>query len=111
MRLNDAKRKEEISTLEKERVEDAKRNLNLRYASIPRRSDMYPYPYFREFYGGPNYGHNPAVVHNVHNTHYSHVDSHCGHHHDHCMTPMRCKDCYKQKTTYILPPISGHRDS
>lgn len=53
MRLNDAKRKEEIATLEKERLEDAKRNLNLRYAAIPTRSDLYPYPYFREFYGGP----------------------------------------------------------
>ena len=53
MRLNDAKRKEEIANLEKERLEDAKKNLNLRYASIPRRSDLYPYPYFREFYGGP----------------------------------------------------------
>jgi hypothetical protein len=55
MRLNDAKRKEEIASIEKERLEDAKRNLNLRYASIPRRSDLYPYPYFREFYGGPLY--------------------------------------------------------
>ena len=35
MRLNDAKRKEEIAQLEKQRLEDAKRNLNLRYASIP----------------------------------------------------------------------------
>ena len=49
MRLNDAKRKEEIAQLEKERLEDAKRNLNLRYASIPRRDDLYPWPYFREF--------------------------------------------------------------
>lgn len=63
MRLNDAKRKEEIASLEKERLEDAKRNLNYRYASIPRRSDMYPYPYFREFYGGPNYN-VPPVIHN-----------------------------------------------
>ena len=53
MRLNDAKRKEEIACLEKERLEDAKKNLNLRYASIPRRSDLYPWPNFREFYGGP----------------------------------------------------------
>ena len=53
MRLNDAKRKEEIASIEKERLEDAKRNLNYRYASIPRRSDLYPHPYFREFYGGP----------------------------------------------------------
>ena len=52
MRLNDAKRKEEIAILEKDRLEDAKRNLNLRYASIPTRNDLYPYPYFREFYGG-----------------------------------------------------------
>ena len=63
MRLNDAKRKEEIATLEKERLEDAKRNLNLRYASIPTRSDLYPYPYFREFYGGPVHPVPPVVHH------------------------------------------------
>ena len=55
MRLNDAKRKEEISNLEIEWLEDSKRNLNLRYAALPRRSDLYPWPYFREFYGGPLY--------------------------------------------------------
>ena len=53
MRLSDAMRKEEVAQLEKERLQDAKKNLELRYAAIPRRSDMYPWPYFREFYGGP----------------------------------------------------------
>ena len=55
MRLNDAKRREEISHSERESLEDSKRNLNLRYAALPRRSDLYPWPYFREFYGGPLY--------------------------------------------------------
>ena len=147
MRLNDAKRKEEISTLEKERLEDAKRNLNYRYASIPHRSDLYPWPYFREFYGGSHHPYSPAVHHSYNggcggacgthgcaggcgwgngwgpnghgcfnNTHhgshffYDHAGCGCGNHGPHTMTPMRCKSCFKEKTTYVLPPIDkkGH---
>ena len=111
LRLNDAKRKEEIASLEKERLEDAKRNLNLRYASIPRRSDLYPWPYFREFYGGQLHT-SPLVVHHSYNMtdpHHCHDNCHSHHHHLHEeLSPVRCKSCYKEKTTYILPPISNH---
>ena len=108
LRFNDAKRKEEIAQLEKERLKDAKHNMNLRYASIPRRSDLYPYPYFREFYGGPTHP-VPPVVNNIVG----------GGHHGHCcsedVTPLhrRClsPSCGKEKTTFIMPPVgprSGH---
>ena len=62
-RLNDAKRKEDLAKFERERLEDAKKNLNMRYASIPRYSDLYPHPYFREFYGGPVHSQPPIVNH------------------------------------------------
>ncbi|CDW81686.1 UNKNOWN [Stylonychia lemnae] len=118
MRLNDAKRKEEIALLEKERLEDAKRNLNLRYASIPRRNDLYPHPYFREFYGGPVHAVPPVINNTIcrngcldahgcscNHGHYGHGHG-CHHDHgSHTQTPMRCRSCYKEKTTYILPPI------
>jgi len=107
LRFNDAKRKQEIAELEKERLKDAKTNMNMRYAAIPRRSDLYPWPYFREFYGGPNYT-LPPVVHNSCNTLHNH------HHSSHCGSPSRrsCNDCHGEKVTYVLPkpagPRSGH---
>ena len=119
MRLNDAKRKEEIASIEKERLEDAKRNLNYRYASIPRRSDLYPHTYFREFYGGPLHPSPPVVHHNhiescSHGCNHDHCSHHNHHHHDHhseTQTPMRCRSCFKEKTTYILPAIERNRSS
>ena len=92
----------------------------MRYASIPRRSDLYPYPYFREFYGGPIHS-VPPVINNTTICRNGCLDAHsCNHGHNHgygcyhdcgphTMTPMRCKSCFKEKTTYILPPINNSR--
>jgi hypothetical protein len=63
-----------MAFMEKERLKDAKHDMNMRYASLPKRSDPHHQAYLRQLYGEGIYQKEPRVVNHTNEVHHHHFE-------------------------------------